>query len=119
MLGLVGEYGGRKVQIFNWNGGQPTERFLLDSTGSVTAVALAPDNATCVVAHLDGPVPLSFWDTSTGKKTREIRELGPSPGRASALAYAADGRHLFVGNNNGTIYVLRLAPTPIGREGKK
>jgi WD40 repeat protein len=47
---------------------------------------------------------LALWDTKTGKQLHAWKW----PGDIGAVAFAHDGRHLAVGNANGTIYVLRL-----------
>jgi hypothetical protein len=44
-------------------------------------------------------------ETGSGKRRAEWR----FPGRVRGLAFAADGRHLVLGNGNGTVYILRLA----------
>jgi WD40 repeat protein len=54
-----------------------------------------------------------MWDMVTGKSLWEYR----SPFTAEHLAFAPDGRHLAVGNNNGTAHILRLPP-PLGKHGE-
>jgi WD40 repeat protein len=50
---------------------------------------------------------LALWDANAGKQLQEWSW----PGDIRAVAPAHDGRHIAVGNANGTIYVLRL-PQP-------
>lgn len=47
---------------------------------------------------------LVVWDTASGKALRTWD--WPLPCRS--VAFAHDGKHLAVGNSNGTVYVLRL-----------
>ena len=51
------------------------------------------------------PETLSL-DASSGKRLNRWQWPGMS---TTALAFAPDGRHLAVGNRNGTVYVLRLS----------
>jgi WD40 repeat protein len=46
---------------------------------------------------------LAVWDTASGKQLH----AWDWPGNIGAVAFAHDGKHLAVGNANGTIYVLR------------
>lgn len=47
---------------------------------------------------------LALWDTSNGKQLQSW----DWPGAIGAVCFAHDGKHLAVGNANGTIYILRL-----------
>jgi WD40 repeat protein len=47
---------------------------------------------------------LILWDVAGGEKRREWHLLD----EARALAFAPDGRHLAVGNDDGTLYILRI-----------
>ncbi len=49
-----------------------------------------------------------LWDTATGKKWCEWKARS----KVNSLAFAPDGRHLATANDNGTVYVLRLADSP-------
>ena len=42
------------------------------------------------------------------KSPRQRRVLCRLPGPVLNLTLASDGRHLFMANSNGTVYVLRL-----------
>jgi len=48
---------------------------------------------------------VELWDVSEGKLQQKLT----LPDMVSAAALAHDGRHLAVGNLDGTIYLLRLA----------
>jgi hypothetical protein len=48
---------------------------------------------------------LVVWDTASGKALH----TWDWPLACQAVAFAHDGKHLAVGNANGTVYVLRLA----------
>ncbi|MBM4072316.1 MAG: hypothetical protein FJ271_25820 [Planctomycetes bacterium] len=41
------------------------------------------------------------------------------PGQSLSLSMSNDARHLILGNSNGTVYVLRLAPPPVSSPAKK
>jgi WD40 repeat protein len=47
---------------------------------------------------------VAVWDTATGKALH----AWDWPLQCRSVAFAHDGRHLAVGNSNGTVYVLRL-----------
>jgi serine/threonine-protein kinase len=74
--------------------------------GQTLAVALSPDGQRLATAAPDGRLQLR--NPLTGEKLREVRLPGPVHG----IAFAPDGRHLATANGNGTVYVLRLPPTP-------
>jgi WD40 repeat protein len=57
-----------------------------------------------LLASVGGDSRVLVWETRAGKKLHEWK----LPAAAGAVAFAADGRHLAVGNANGTIYILRL-----------
>ncbi|HEY7311489.1 MAG TPA: protein kinase [Gemmataceae bacterium] len=70
----------------------------------IRAVALSPDGQT--LASLDAEGRLMWWETTSWTKRGELRV----PFAPRSLAFAPDGRHVATGNDNGTIYILRLAP---------
>jgi len=86
-------------------GGKPV-RGVLDwwQKSGITALALSPDRKRLLAAS--GDERLGLWDLT--------RDPIPKPqfydlrGAAGAVAFAPDGRHVAVGNPNGTIYILRL-----------
>jgi WD40 repeat protein len=47
---------------------------------------------------------LAVWDTAGGKQLH----VWEWPGSIESVAFSRDGKHLAVGNANGTIYILRL-----------
>ena len=73
----------------------------------VTSVAFAPDGQTLASAGPTGR--LMLWQTATGQKLREWQ----LPGTILRVEFTPDGRHLALGNANGTVYVLRLAAAPL------
>jgi serine/threonine protein kinase len=73
--------------------------------GGVRAVAFTPDGMTIAGADAEGWVLL--WETTSGNKIGDWKLPG---GGIYSIAFAADGRHLAVGNFDSTVYILRLAP---------
>jgi WD40 repeat protein len=58
---------------------------------------------------------LAVWSAATGKRLREYRLPGtfdPFLITAAPFAFAPDGRHVAVNNDNGTVYILRLEGWP-------
>jgi WD40 repeat protein len=99
----LAERGG--VALWDLTGPAPRERFKLTGLGG------RPDfRFNAAGARLAGwyGSRLAVWETATGKQLH----LWEWPGGLGAVAFAQDGKHLAVGNANGTIYVLRLAVEP-------
>jgi hypothetical protein len=71
----------------------------------LTAVAFTPDGKWLTTTDLVGN--LSLWNLATGE--RKTWPLVPPVWRGTL---APDGRHVAVTNGNGTVYVIRLWPTP-------
>jgi WD40 repeat protein len=69
---------------------------------TVHRVAWSPDGAHFATTYW---TTLRIWDAS-GKELAKY-DLGPINANAM-LAFAPDGRHVVVGNGNGTIYILRI-----------
>jgi len=76
---------------------------LLD-TGRAWSVAFSPDGQSVVTAGHR----LIVWELATSRPLHQWTLPGP----VQWATYAPDGRHLLTANSNGTIYVLRLAPSP-------
>jgi WD40 repeat protein len=74
----------------------------------LTDLVFAPDGKSLFGSGEDGR--LVRWSAADGSVLKEWR-LG---GYIQRIALTADGRHLFVSNQNGTVYVLRLAPAARG-----
>jgi WD40 repeat protein len=72
----------------------------------VNAVDFRPDGTAVSTAN-DGLVCL--WDPHTAELTRPLIRVGPGLAWVTNAVFTPEGRHLVVGNRNGTIYVLRLA----------
>jgi WD40 repeat protein len=79
---------------------------ILAGIGSSHRLVFSPDDRTLVSADRSGQVIL--WTIDSRSKSREWRLPGPVLG----VAFAPDGKHLALGNGNGTIYVLRLDQPP-------
>jgi WD40 repeat protein len=69
---------------------------------AVKALAFAPNGQTLASAGQDRK--LILWNVADGKAARHWDLLD----EVRALAYSSDGRHLAVGNDDGTLYILRL-----------
>ncbi len=73
-------------------------------------MSLHPSLPWVAVAYTKGGGHIALWDYSTKTKLK----VWDFPALPTALAFAADGRHLLVGNPNGTVGVLRVdAPKPV------
>jgi serine/threonine protein kinase/WD40 repeat protein len=95
-------------QLYRWTdlaGGKPV-RSVPDhwQQAPITALALSPDRKRLLAGSSDER--LALWDVAPDTIPQpQFLHLRGAP---SALAFAPDGRHVAVGNPNGTIYILRL-----------
>jgi serine/threonine-protein kinase len=108
--------GSRDGHIYRWTDlgtGKPV-RTDLDwwQKDGITALALSPDRKTLLAAS--GDERLGVWDLTKDPIPRpQTYDLRGAP---TALAFAPDGRHVAVGNPDGTIYILRLPLKAGGRD---
>jgi serine/threonine protein kinase len=89
-------------QALLWTIRGPAPKQLRAIPGSYPTAAFAPNGN--VLAGTDGQRLLRISEVVSGMLLKETQL--PLP--IQRLAFAADGRHLAVGNSSGTIYVLRL-----------
>jgi WD40 repeat protein len=103
-------FAGEDAVIHLWSvaGAQPKELRTLKGHKAATkppaikALAFTPSGA--VLASSGADRRLMLWDAKTGEKLRDWQLLD----EVRALAFAPDGRHLAIGNDDGTIYLLHL-----------
>jgi WD40 repeat protein len=103
-------FAGDNGNIHLWDIGKtPIEKLRMISahTGKnqpliVKALAFSPDGKTLASSGQDKT--LRLWNIATGELRRNWSFLD----EARALTFSSDGRHLAVGNGDGTVYVLRL-----------
>jgi WD40 repeat protein len=97
------------INLWSLAGEQPKKLHQLkghtDTSPPPAIKSLAFSPAGDALASGAGDKRLVLWDVASGRKVREWQLLD----EARALAFAPDGRHLAVGNDDGTMYVLRLA----------
>jgi serine/threonine protein kinase/WD40 repeat protein/Leucine-rich repeat (LRR) protein len=103
LLAIETTDGGRPLCVFNTSDGSLIAEYRgqHDSTGVASAIFLA--DGEIVSAGVYGKIVR--WRSPADRQT-----LFQLPGEVRAMVLAADGRHLFTSNGNGTVYVLRLAP---------
>jgi serine/threonine protein kinase len=86
----------------------PAAKEVLPPKGTAIApmvsVAFAPSGKT--LASVDQAGEVVVWDLRSGQRVRHW----PMSARATRVAYASDGRHLAVGQANGTVAIFRWAP---------
>ncbi len=88
------------VQVFDARNGRPVSPVL--SSGS--AQALSPDGARLSIAGTDEVI--RFFDARSGVLSGKVGT--GIPGKPSALIFAADSRHLFVGTSTGAIHEVAV-----------
>jgi WD40 repeat protein len=98
----------REIHLWDLGGARvEKKRKLSGHTGKalpplVKALAFSPNGKILASSGQDKRVRL--WDVTGGDKLHEWHFNA----EARALAFSSDGRHLVVGNSDGTIYLLRL-----------
>ena len=94
--------GGGAVTLIDLTTPAPAERLRIatDVRGSDLKVFFSPDAARVVTV---GGGDVRVWDATDGRPAARW-----SLPHAASVALAPDGRHVAVGNTNGTVWVLRL-----------
>jgi WD40 repeat protein/serine/threonine protein kinase len=102
---VAGDNAGR-VRVWPRDGADwKSDRVLAEAGGAVVVLAYAPDGKTLAASKADRR--LLWWETDSWQ-SHEWQSVM----RLTALAFAPDSRHLAVGNENGTAYLLRLTAKP-------
>ncbi|MCP6768648.1 hypothetical protein NL529_27790, partial [Klebsiella pneumoniae] len=92
----------QSVKLWVPRGEQTTPRKVIElPKKTVFALSFSPDDKTLAAGCDDGSVFL--WDAD-GKAKQQWRQSG----LVRSVTFTADGRHLAIGNSNGTVYILRL-----------
>jgi WD40 repeat protein len=108
LLATLGSDG--KTSLWDWGGSRVALRTSFGGpqahggTVTITSLAFSPDSKLIAVSA-GGAEAVALYDAISGKRLR----AWVFPGAVTAVDFGADSRHLFVGNGNGTVYVLRLA----------
>lgn len=89
------------LQIVDWSTGQKLHE-IKGATETINAILLRPDGALFAVASDDHT--LRLYDTKTFRPLAAI-ELDE---QIKALAFSPDGRQIYTGNGNGTVYRLDM-----------
>jgi WD40 repeat protein len=92
--------GGRGLRVWDLEAKQ--ERFEHSARELLRAAAFRPDGQLLAASEDDHS--LRLWHAGS-TRARELQFPGP----VHALAFTPDNHHLFTGNGNGSVYLLRLA----------
>lgn len=93
----------KQARLWNLTNGQ-MERAHTAGTAAISAVAIAPDNATLAIAG--GDKSLSLWNAG-----KEAKKFPPLPATASALAFNANGSQIAVGGADNSLRLFNPADT--------
>ncbi len=91
------------ITLWDLTASPPRERSKLASFGQWERLEFRFNDSGDRLASWAGS-HLAVWDTATAKQLH----VWQWPGTIESAAFSHDGKHLAVGNANGTIYVLRL-----------
>ena len=90
------------IEAVELSPGGRTRSFAGHASSTLRALAFSPDGKTLASSAQDRRVAL--WNVATTKLDYEWR-LGEE---VKALAFAPDGRHMAWGNEDGSVYIIRL-----------
>jgi WD40 repeat protein len=98
---------GLAIRVWDLSGATPVERRTWKEPGwdTVHPMTVSPDGQLVTVG--DGYGRLGVWRLESGEKL-----WSQQMPRGCVFRFAPDSRHLILGNTNGTLYVVRLLPTP-------
>jgi WD40 repeat protein len=99
-----------------WEAGSAEPRAFAGHTATGLSLAYHPVGHLIATSAADGTVLL--WDVRATPPRLETFGPGPFGRWAGAVAFSVEGRYLFVGNYNGTISALRLAPVGVVPEAR-
>jgi WD40 repeat protein/serine/threonine protein kinase len=102
----------RLWDLAKWSGGTALQSVLLEGhEGVLSSLAWRADGRV-LVSHssVDGDGTVRLWDVTTAPPRCKVLKPLPTKGPwLNRIAFTPEGRHLAVGNPDGTVHVLRLA----------
>jgi WD40 repeat protein len=96
----------RNLHVWDLSEGKAKEHATIPAAYYWRTLAFSPDGKFLVGCNMQEGVFL--WDATSWR----MLQKWSLPVVVSHVAFVGDNRHLALGNLNGTIYILRLAPPP-------
>jgi WD40 repeat protein len=102
----------RLWDLGKWSVGTDLRSDLLEGHAAVLSSLAWRTDGRLLVSHssADGDGTVRPWDVTTTPPRSKVLKPLPTKGRwLNRIAFTPEGRHLAIGNPDGTVYVLRLA----------